>query len=90
MTIEFNLEKVGSLRSVGDFHGVQAYSGVFQAPSYYSSGPPQQGGGDGAQVGTWRGCLVRYLLGGDVFPPGAMRWMGEPPPCTGLRCIAAY
>jgi hypothetical protein len=45
MTIEFNLEKVGSLRSVGDFHGVQAYSGVFQAPSYYSSGPPQQGGG---------------------------------------------
>jgi hypothetical protein len=45
MTIEFNLEKVGSLRSVGDFHGVQAYSGVFQAPFYYSLGPPQQGGG---------------------------------------------
>jgi hypothetical protein len=33
-------------------------------------------GVNGARVGSWRGCLVRFLLGGDVFPHGAMRWMG--------------
>jgi hypothetical protein len=33
-------------------------------------------GVDGAQVGSWGGCLARYLLGGDVFPHGAIRWMG--------------
>jgi hypothetical protein len=33
-------------------------------------------GEDGAQVSSWRGCLVRYLLGGDIFPYGAMRWTG--------------
>jgi hypothetical protein len=44
MTSGSNLEKVDSLRSVGDSHGVRAYSGVFQAPSYCSSGPPQQWG----------------------------------------------
>jgi hypothetical protein len=32
------------LRSVGGFHGVRAYSGVFQAPSYYSPRPPRQWG----------------------------------------------
>jgi hypothetical protein len=24
--------------------------------------------GNNAQVGSWRGCLVRSLLGGDAFP----------------------
>jgi hypothetical protein len=31
---------------------------------------------NGTWVGSWRGCLVRSLLSGDVFPHGAMRWMG--------------
>jgi hypothetical protein len=31
-------------------------------------------GMDGAQVGSWGGCLAWSLLGGDVFPCGAMRW----------------
>jgi hypothetical protein len=33
-------------------------------------------GVDGARVGSWGGCLVRSLLGGDIFPRGVMRWMG--------------
>jgi hypothetical protein len=33
-------------------------------------------GEDGARVGSRRGCLVRSLLDGDVFPCGAMRWTG--------------
>jgi hypothetical protein len=37
-------------------------------------------GVNGARVGAWRGCLVRSLLGSDVFPRGAMRWMGWPSP----------
>jgi hypothetical protein len=75
MTTGSKLEKIGLLRSVGGFHGVRAYSGVFQAPSYYSSGPTRQ-------WSEW--CLGRFLerllsevlLGGDVFPHGPMRWTG--------------
>jgi hypothetical protein len=52
MTSVSNLEMVGSTRSVGGFHGVQAYSGVFQAPAYYSLGPPWQ-------WGEW--CPARFL-----------------------------
>jgi hypothetical protein len=33
-------------------------------------------GVNNAQVSSWRGCSVRSLLGCDVFPRGAMRWMG--------------
>jgi hypothetical protein len=44
MTNGSRLEEVGLLRLVGGFHGVRAYSGVFQAPSYCSSGPPWQSG----------------------------------------------
>jgi hypothetical protein len=40
MTSGSRLEKVSLLRSVGGFHDVRAYSGVFQAPSYYSLGRP--------------------------------------------------
>jgi hypothetical protein len=29
-----------------------------------------------ARVGSSRACLVRSLLGGDVFPCGVMMWMG--------------
>jgi hypothetical protein len=47
-------------------------------------------GVDDAWVGSLGGCLARSLLGGDVFPHGAMRWMGWPPLYTGLWCIAAY
>jgi hypothetical protein len=58
MISEFRFEKVGLLKSVGGFHGVRAYSGVFRAPSYCSSSPSWQ----------WvSGCLARSLLGGDVF-----------------------
>jgi hypothetical protein len=31
---------------------------------------------NGASVYTKRGCLVRSLHGGDVFPCGVMMWMG--------------
>jgi hypothetical protein len=31
-------------------------------------------GENGAQVGSWRGCLVRSLLGGNMFLFEAMRW----------------
>jgi hypothetical protein len=30
---------------------------------------------DGAQVGSWGGCLARSLLADIVFPRGVMRWM---------------
>jgi hypothetical protein len=33
-------------------------------------------GENGAPIGSWRGRLVRSLLGSDVFPHGAWRWMG--------------
>jgi hypothetical protein len=33
-------------------------------------------GVDGARVSSWGGCLARSLLGGDVFPRGAMRSIG--------------
>jgi hypothetical protein len=33
-------------------------------------------GENGARVGSWRGCLVGSLLGGDVFARGAKRWTG--------------
>jgi hypothetical protein len=33
------LEKVSLLRSIGGFHGVQACSGVFWTPYYFSPGP---------------------------------------------------
>jgi hypothetical protein len=33
---------------------------------------------------------VRSLLGGEVFPHEAMRWMGSLPPCTSLWLIAEY
>jgi hypothetical protein len=39
MTSGPRLEKLDLPRSVGGFHGVQAYSRVFQAPSYCSPGP---------------------------------------------------
>jgi hypothetical protein len=32
-------------------------------------------GENGAWVGSKRYCLMRSLLGGDVFPRGTMRWM---------------
>jgi hypothetical protein len=37
-------------------------------------------GGNNAQASSWRGCLMRTLLVGDIFPHGAMRWTGEPSP----------
>jgi hypothetical protein len=33
-------------------------------------------GVDGAWVDSWGGCLARSLLGDNVFPRGAMRWVG--------------
>jgi hypothetical protein len=42
MTSGSSLEKACLLRSVGGFLSVRAYSGVFQAPSYHSPGPPWQ------------------------------------------------
>jgi hypothetical protein len=34
----------------------------------------QDSGMGGAQVSSWIGCLARSIVGGDVFPQGAMRW----------------
>jgi hypothetical protein len=68
MTSGSRFEKVSSPRSVGGFHGVQACSGVFQAPSYC--------GVDGTRISSWGRCLARSFLGGNVFPHGAMRWTG--------------
>jgi hypothetical protein len=64
MTSGSRLEKVSLLRSVAGFHDVRACSGVFQAPSYCSPGPPWQWGGR---------CLGRFLerLLSEVF---AWRW----------------
>jgi hypothetical protein len=31
---------------------------------------------NGVRVGSWRDCLVRSLLGDDVFPHGGMRRIG--------------
>jgi hypothetical protein len=31
---------------------------------------------NGAQVGSFRGCLARSLLDDDVFPCGGVRWTG--------------
>jgi hypothetical protein len=60
MTSGFRLEKVSSLRLIEGFHGVRAYSRVFQALSYCFPGPPQQWGGR---------CLGRLLgrLPSEVF-----------------------
>jgi hypothetical protein len=31
---------------------------------------------NGARIGSWRGSLVRSLLGNNVFPHGRVRWIG--------------
>jgi hypothetical protein len=69
------LEMVASPRSVGGFHGVRAYYGVFQTLSLCSPGLPGSEVND-AQDGSWRGCFVMSCLGSDFFPCGMMRWMG--------------
>jgi hypothetical protein len=69
MTSESTLEKVSSPKSVGGFHGVWACSGVFQAHSYYSSGPPWQWGGRCSgrflgrllsEVFAWQRCIPSW------------------------------
>jgi hypothetical protein len=72
MTSVSRREKVSFLRSVGGFNSVQDCFGVFKLPltvprALHGSGV------DGVWVGSLRGCLARSLLGGDVFPHGAMR-----------------
>jgi hypothetical protein len=47
-------------------------------------------GENDAQVGSWKGCLVRSLHGDDFFLHGSMRWIGLPRPYTGLWCLATY
>jgi hypothetical protein len=60
MTRGSNIEKASLLRSVGGFHGVQVYSGVFQSPTYCSLGPPRL-------WGEWRlGWFLEKLLS-EVF-----------------------
>jgi hypothetical protein len=79
MTSESRLEMVGSLRSVGSFHGVRACSGVFQtlslSLSLCSPGLPSSEMNN-AKVSSWRGCFVMSWLDSDFFPRGMMRWMG--------------
>jgi hypothetical protein len=74
MTSGSGLEIVGLSRSVGGFHGVQAYSGVFWALSLHSSGPPNSEVND-AWVGSWRDCFETSFLGGNVFSRRVVRWM---------------
>jgi hypothetical protein len=70
MTSGSRLEMVDSPRSVGRFHSVWAYSGVFQALSLSlslcvcSSGLPGSEVND-AQVGFWTGCFVMSCPGSD-------------------------
>jgi hypothetical protein len=66
MTCGSRLDKVGLSWSVGGFHGIQAYSAVFEAPSYYSQ-DLHRSGENGARVSSGRGCLMWSLLSGDVF-----------------------
>jgi hypothetical protein len=79
MTSGSSLEMVGLTRLVGGFHGVQAYSGVFQAPSYCSPGSPRQWGKWRlgrflerllSEVFTWRRCLPSSSdeVDGRAFP----------------------
>jgi hypothetical protein len=77
MTSGSSIEKVGLLRSVGGFHGVQASSGVFQAPSYCSPGHPRHGG-------EW--CPGRFLerLLSLVGPSLQPVEVGSPP---GMDCV---
>jgi hypothetical protein len=82
------LEVVGSLRSVGGFHGVQAYFGVFCLS--LSSLALLGGEVSDAQVGSQRDCYAISLLGSDNFSRGVMRWMVYPTPYTGLRLVAAH
>jgi hypothetical protein len=89
MTSKSRLEIVDSLKSVGGFHGVRAYSRVFRAlslPLYYP-GPP---GGEmnDAPVYSWRDCFVISLLGSDTFSCGVVRGTVYPTPCIGLRLTA--
>jgi hypothetical protein len=55
---------------------------VFGPVLEYSRPPPTVpqalhiSGVDDARVSSWECCLVRSLLDGDIFPHGAMRWMG--------------
>jgi hypothetical protein len=56
MTSGSRLEIISAPRSVGVFHSVWAYSGVFWALSLHSPGPP---GGEvnDSRVGSWRDCF---------------------------------
>jgi hypothetical protein len=76
MTSGSSLEIVGLPRSVGGFHGIRAFSEVFQALSL--SLPQALHGSEvnGPRVSSWRGCLARSLLGDDIFPRGGMRRTG--------------
>jgi hypothetical protein len=75
MTSGSRLEIVGSPSSVGGFHGIWAYSGVFQALCLrvcLFSGPPCSEVND-AQVDSWRDCFMMSWLDDDLFPRGMMR-----------------
>jgi hypothetical protein len=88
MTSGSRHEIVDSLRLVGGYHGVWAYSIVFWVPSLLP-GPPSSEVNE-ARVGSWRDCFVMPLLGGDAFSRGVMRWMIYRTPCTGLWFTATY
>jgi hypothetical protein len=61
MTSVSRFEMVSLPRPIGGFHGVPAYSGVFQALSLslslYAPSFPGSEVND-AEVGSWRGCFV--------------------------------
>jgi hypothetical protein len=87
MTSGSRLEIVGLLRSVGGFHGVWAYSGVFRTLSLLPG--PLGGEVNDARVGSQRDCFVMSLLGDNAFPRRVMRRTVYPTPCTGLWLTAA-
>jgi hypothetical protein len=43
-----------------------------------------------AYVISQRDCLMMFLLVGDAFSRGMMRWMVYPTCCTGLRLTASH
>jgi hypothetical protein len=73
MTSGSSLEKVGLLRLV---EASMLFGPVLESSRLALTVPPalHRIGENGARVSSWRVCLVRSLLGDDVFPHGAMRW----------------
>jgi hypothetical protein len=89
MTSGSRLEIVSLLRLVGGFHGVWACSRVFWALSLSLLPGAPSGEVTDACVISQRDCFMMFLLVGDAFSRGMMRWTVYPTCCTGQRLTAS-